>query len=417
MQDALIQQGERYRSNTPNHHIIENCSNESASLVALQDLRSKWDEAEARASQLGTELESLTEQMIEKAEQLRRQEEETHRLSELEKRHAEELQRVTSDLLAAEEEVATLRTELRNKSDEVSRLEMRVADLCVEAENAATSQAREAAAWKEEKNHLDQRIEQLTTDIQEHQAKLELMTNAATAAASAATALATNGTVCAPEGMSEEDDPAALDTSDVEIQVDCGTLSPGREQRSNATLILDRGGSVHRAIHAAIASGNLEAMRVELLHQLTRYESMRSHNAQLLQRLQAAKGNIQVCCRLRPMNDMEIANQWRTCVSDVDENELACYERRTGTWKSFYFDRVWGAAVCQEDVFADIEPFALSVVEGYNACIIAYGQTGSGKTYTMVCSLINCYFHTHFFVIERLWRGLRRQLSYTEQNI
>ena len=356
--------------------------------------------------------------MIEKAEQLRRQEEGVQRLSELEKRHAEELQRVTSDLLVAEEEVQTLRTELRSKSDEVSRLELRVADLRVEAENAVSNQAREAVAWNEEKNSLHQRIEKLTAELQEHQAKLELMTNAAAAAASAARALATNGSVCAPDGMSEEGSPAALDTSDVEVQVDDGVLSPGKEQRSNATLMLDRGGSVHRAIRAAIASGSVEAMRTELLHQLTRYESMRSHNAQLLQRLQAAKGNIQVCCRLRPMNDVEVANQWRTCVSDVDENELACYERRTGTWKSFYFDRVWGAAVCQEDVFADIEPFALSVVEGYNACIIAYGQTGSGKTYTMVnIIVIICDTCTHSIVIERLRRRLWRQLPHAEQNL
>lgn len=34
-------------------------------------------------------------------------------------------------------------------------------------------------------------------------------------------------------------------------------------------------------------------------------------------------------------------------------------------------------------MFVDIEPLALSVVDGFNVSIIAYGQTGSGKTYTM----------------------------------
>ena len=34
-------------------------------------------------------------------------------------------------------------------------------------------------------------------------------------------------------------------------------------------------------------------------------------------------------------------------------------------------------------MFVDIEPLALSVIDGYNVSIIAYGQTGSGKTYTM----------------------------------
>lgn len=35
------------------------------------------------------------------------------------------------------------------------------------------------------------------------------------------------------------------------------------------------------------------------------------------------------------------------------------------------------------DLFLEIEPLALAVVDGYNSCIFAYGQTGSGKTYTM----------------------------------
>lgn len=68
----------------------------------------------------------------------------------------------------------------------------------------------------------------------------------------------------------------------------------------------------------------------------------------------------------------------------IDETELSCYDKRTHTWRSFHFDRVWDEDATQADVFADIEPLALSVVDGYNASIIAYGQTGSGKTFTMV---------------------------------
>ena len=47
------------------------------------------------------------------------------------------------------------------------------------------------------------------------------------------------------------------------------------------------------------------------------------------------------------------------------------------------FDRVWGPDYSQTSVFQDVEPLALSVVDGFNACIFAYGQTGSGKTFTM----------------------------------
>jgi hypothetical protein len=37
-------------------------------------------------------------------------------------------------------------------------------------------------------------------------------------------------------------------------------------------------------------------------------------------------------------------------------------------------DKVWGPDARQRDVFQDVEPMALSVVDGYNACIFAYGQ-------------------------------------------
>lgn len=41
---------------------------------------------------------------------------------------------------------------------------------------------------------------------------------------------------------------------------------------------------------------------------------------------------------------------------------------------SFTIDKVWGPDSRQRDVFQDVEPMALSVVDGYNACIFAYGQ-------------------------------------------
>lgn len=53
------------------------------------------------------------------------------------------------------------------------------------------------------------------------------------------------------------------------------------------------------------------------------------------------------------------------------------------------FDRVWGPEASQSDVFFDVEALALSVVDGFNTCIMAYGQTSSGKTYTCVVSVSN----------------------------
>ena len=42
-----------------------------------------------------------------------------------------------------------------------------------------------------------------------------------------------------------------------------------------------------------------------------------------------------------------------------------------------------GARSSQADVFNEVEPLVLSVLDGFNVCIFAYGQTGAGKTFTM----------------------------------
>merc|ERR1719313_82633 len=50
---------------------------------------------------------------------------------------------------------------------------------------------------------------------------------------------------------------------------------------------------------------------------------------------------------------------------------------------TYEFEHVYSTKSKQEEVFADTEALCLSVVDGYNVCIMAYGQTGSGKTWTM----------------------------------
>jgi hypothetical protein len=48
----------------------------------------------------------------------------------------------------------------------------------------------------------------------------------------------------------------------------------------------------------------------------------------------------------------------------------------------------------QVEIYEDLKPLTLSVLDGYNCCVFAYGQTGTGKTYTMqgpVCWRILTY--------------------------
>ncbi|KAL1770254.1 kinesin KIF25 [Sigmodon hispidus] len=57
---------------------------------------------------------------------------------------------------------------------------------------------------------------------------------------------------------------------------------------------------------------------------------------------------------------------------------------RSPTDKTYSFERVYGPAESQAAIFEDVRPLIISLLDGYNVCIMAYGQTGSGKSYTML---------------------------------
>jgi predicted nucleic acid-binding Zn-ribbon protein len=132
-----------------------------------------------------------------------------------------------------------------------------------------------------------------------------------------------------------------------------------------------------------ISNGDPKEMTDELRTLQKRCNAQRDYNNQLLSKMLSLQGNIQVFCRIRPSSIKEIQNGANNVVESLSETELGCFDSRTNKWKSFAFDRVWGQDQGQQSIFQDVEPIALSVVDGFNACIFAYGQTGSGKTYTM----------------------------------
>ena len=128
-------------------------------------------------------------------------------------------------------------------------------------------------------------------------------------------------------------------------------------------------------VQEIIDSGDVEKMKAELLSLDKKCASQRDYNNQLLSKMLSLQGNIQVFCRIRPMSIKEIQAGYKTVVEPLSESELGCFDSRTQSWKSFAFDRVWGPDQSQQNIFQDVEPIALSVVDGFNACIFAYGQT------------------------------------------
>ncbi|KAK4488283.1 hypothetical protein RD792_004033 [Penstemon davidsonii] len=115
------------------------------------------------------------------------------------------------------------------------------------------------------------------------------------------------------------------------------------------------------------------------------YHHVFEENRKLYNEVQDLKGNIRVYCRIRPFLPGQSEKQ--TTIQYIGENgELVVLNpSKPGkeTHRLFKFNKLFGPATTQEEVFRDTQPLIRSVLDGYNVCIFAYGQTGSGKTYTM----------------------------------
>jgi kinesin family protein C1 len=112
----------------------------------------------------------------------------------------------------------------------------------------------------------------------------------------------------------------------------------------------------------------------------------------LFNQVQELKGNIRVMCRVRPAHATETQPALITFPdNDTDSKEVAIQgpSKQSATGKditaaySYSFDRVFGPAAQNGEVFEEISQLVQSALDGYNVCIFCYGQTGSGKTHTM----------------------------------
>lgn len=88
--------------------------------------------------------------------------------------------------------------------------------------------------------------------------------------------------------------------------------------------------------------------------------------------------NIKVVCRIRPMNQSEVASGSSVCVK-ISNQETVSLGNRT-----YVYDSVLPPSITQEEVYNKAaRDIVKDVLEGYNGTIFAYGQTSSGKTFTM----------------------------------
>lgn len=128
---------------------------------------------------------------------------------------------------------------------------------------------------------------------------------------------------------------------------------------------------------AKISHGFLNAdSEVALLREKLALES--AARRKLLHEVQDLRGVVRVYCRPRicPSNTKSILSipSQETLLLQPFENESPM---------TFKFDRVFTPDVQQREVYNEIEELCLSVLEGYNICLMAHGQRGTGKTYSM----------------------------------
>ena len=117
---------------------------------------------------------------------------------------------------------------------------------------------------------------------------------------------------------------------------------------------------------------------------------------QMHETISELRGNIRVFCRVRPTDSAGSAASKKTFVrlpanqieptalellpTDASGSAISTANVKAAKFK---FDRVFGEASTQEDIFREVSQLTQSALDGHRVCIFAYGQTGSGKTFTM----------------------------------
>lgn len=104
----------------------------------------------------------------------------------------------------------------------------------------------------------------------------------------------------------------------------------------------------------------------------------------LLHEVQDLRGIVRVYCRPRATTSTE------TTIAMPSQETLVLHREKFGKMPkgsgplSFDFDRIFNPGSSQQDVFTEVQDVCLSVLDGYNVCVMAYGQTGAGKTKTLL---------------------------------
>lgn len=122
-------------------------------------------------------------------------------------------------------------------------------------------------------------------------------------------------------------------------------------------------------------------------------------------RSETAQTNIKVIVRVRPHNEKELQDNYRTVVKIIDERMLVFDPKeeenpffyrgvvqkgrdllkKQNKELQFVFDKVFDSTSSNVDVYeGSTKELISSLLDGYNCSVFAYGATGAGKTHTML---------------------------------
>jgi len=151
-----------------------------------------------------------------------------------------------------------------------------------------------------------------------------------------------------------------------------------REKDAMTAEMKEQTAMVAAVVTKAVA--HTKGLEVAVAHKVedvtTKYRAEVLQRKLLYNKLQELQGNIRVFLRVR-RDDRD------ACVMRFPDAVTAIIPTLQGGQAEMEFDRVFGPNASQGDVYKDTSAVIMSVIDGYNVCLMAYGQTGAGKTYTM----------------------------------
>ncbi|KAL4420520.1 hypothetical protein ABPG75_010176 [Micractinium tetrahymenae] len=179
-----------------------------------------------------------------------------------------------------------------------------------------------------------------------------------------------------------------LDSSSAECAALQGRLAAAAEEAQGVAAEAEG----LRAARAALAQElNETRLRLERAQAVAedfqrRFLQERLERRKVHEQLQVLRGNIRVCCRVRPSLSPGAGapKEAQACGITYPLPGSLCVHASEQRQQEFEFDSVFSGEATQEEVFDEVWPLIRSCADGYNVCLLAYGQTGSGKTHTMM---------------------------------